>query len=508
MEKRKGKPYWRWVNDYWTARGKPLDFVRHKHLIQLYKDQYPDIVYKKSGQAGLTERLITEALWLPDQFKENSIFYFPTSGLVGDLVQERVDEPLNANDYLRSISRTNYDYLKYRKVVDKVGLKKMSKGFVYFRGAQTTKQVKSVSGDCVFIDEIDEIDPVIIPYIDKRLLHSDRKWKRIASTPTYPNVGIDKIFGESDQHFCYLKCTHCGEWQVLDFFINVDQEKEMLVCKKCHGKIIPWDCKLNWIANKPDSEKRGYSINQLYSPFCNIHDVIQNSKRTTEYEIQQFYNQDLGLAYEPKGSKITEKDLDSCKRHYTCPAKSDEAFIGIDVGRMLHYVIIDKEKFLHCGEVKTFTEIEHIIDEFDIKCGVIDALPETRKAQELCNAFRGRIYICYYSGMKEVKDREWFKVSETDGEYKINTDRTISLDVSQNLIKKQKIKLPKNLELYPDFINHCKNLSRVIKKDSTESNVKIEYIRVGDDHLRHAFNYANIARHIFDRIPEPEICII
>lgn len=82
--------YFDWVRRYWTSRGKPLDFKDHSYLLDFYKDQSDEIITMKSVQTGATERLVTEALWLPDQFKENAIYLFPTSGTLSDLVQERV----------------------------------------------------------------------------------------------------------------------------------------------------------------------------------------------------------------------------------------------------------------------------------------------------------------------------------------------------------------------------------------------------------------------------------
>jgi len=92
--------YFEWVKSNWTSRGKPLDFKEYKYLVDIYKDQHWFICYMKSAQTGGTERVLTESLWLPDQYQENTMYVFPTGGSVGDLVQERVDEPLNNREYL------------------------------------------------------------------------------------------------------------------------------------------------------------------------------------------------------------------------------------------------------------------------------------------------------------------------------------------------------------------------------------------------------------------------
>ena len=79
-----------------------MDFKKHSYLEQVYADQIGNgngvIVYQKSSQVGLTERMITEALWIPDQNYHNSIYFFPTTSTISDLVQERVDTPINNNE--------------------------------------------------------------------------------------------------------------------------------------------------------------------------------------------------------------------------------------------------------------------------------------------------------------------------------------------------------------------------------------------------------------------------
>lgn len=497
------KPYFIWVKNYWTARGEPLDFEEHKYLKQIYQDQHPNIVFKKSAQTGFTERMITEAIWLADQFKENSLYFFPTSGTIGDMVQERVDEPINNSEYLTAVSGRAKKLLG--KQADKVGLKRFSKGFTYFRGANKPTQITSSSGDAVFIDEIDRMPVENIPYLDKRTEHSKRKWMRCASTPTIPNFGIDRKYTESDQHECWITCTKCNEKQTLTFWDNVDIEKEQLVCKKCNEEIVPWKCEMEWIAKNPDSDVRGYYINQLYSPRLNIKNVIKESKKTAEWEIMQFYNQILGLAYEPKGSKVGEEDIDACIRDYTSPMKEDNTFMGVDVGKALHIIIRGKKKILYIGDVKDFEDVDKLMDSYNVKKCVVDALPETREVQKFIDRFPGRAFFCYYSGLKEVKKGEWFK-REKDSP-KINTDRTLALDMVTDEIKTQEIEMPKNIRDYIEFIQHLKSLTRVVQKDS-KGNVKASYVETGPDHLFHAVVYATIAKYIFYSTTDPEIFIL
>jgi len=503
LEERTTKDYLDWVYDNWTARGEPLEFVKHKYLEQIYKDQSREIVYCKSAQCGATERMITEALWLPDQFKENALYLFPNTGDVSDLVQERIDEPINASSYLSVVSGRAKRIAG--KQADKVGLKRMSKGFIYFRGSNKATQIISVSADALFIDELDRMNQDNVPFFNKRLKHSKRKWLRWASTPTIPGIGIDEKFQESDQHHCHVKCNDCDTWQVLDFENNIDQEKLQLVCKECRKEIVPWEMDMKWIPKNPESEIRGYHITQLYSPMLDVKELVKESLKTDEFNKMQFYNQSLGLAYEPKGAKITDADIQACIRDYLIPFKEQKepVFMGVDVGRVLHYVIRTKKRVIEIGEVADFEDLDKKMKEYNIRKVVFDALPETRKVQEFINRFKGRAYRIYYTGLKEPKKDEFFR---RDGD-KVNTDRTLSLDYSGNEIKEQEIEMPRNINDKTDYKTQLGNLIRVIQEDK-HGNKSATYVKTGPDHYRHAQNYAFIAKGIFEETTTPEAFVL
>ncbi len=517
------KPYFQWVNQHWSSRGIPLEFYKHKYLVQIYKDQHPEIVWKKGAQGGGTERSITEAIWLADQFKENALYLMPTSGVIGDMVQERVDEPINNSKYLSGRSGRLGKVLS--KQTDKVGLKRLGKGFVYFRGSQNANQITSVPADVVFVDERDRMIEENVPYFFKRLLHSARKWKRTLGTPTIPGFGVDAEYEKSDQREYLIKCNGCNEWQHLNFEENVvydwdDNNKivsnEKLICKKCKKIVVPWECQTDWVRKNRNSDIHGYFIHQLYSPFLDLKELVKDSKKTAIWELQQFFNQDLGLAYEPVGAKITEEIIKSCIRDYTIPFAFADVAVGIDVGKVLHVVTRSKDKIVDIRKCEHFLKddgpdsLEEYLIARQPKKIVIDALPETRSAMKLAKKFPGRVFLCYYSGLKEVKEDEikkgiWYKVIK--GEPVVHTDRTLSLDSAFDQLKQQNCFMPKNIDDYLEFKAQVKSLVRVIIEDS-KGNKKAEYKNQGEDHFGHAYNYATIASDMMSRIVMPEIFTI
>ena len=179
---------------------------------------------------------------------------------------------------------------------------------------------------------------------------------------------------------------------------------------------------------------------------------------------------------------------------------SDYSFMGIDVGKIFNVIIIDKEKVLYIGEVKTVDELIGLAERYKNKCAVIDGNPEGRAAEEFCKRAQGDNYMCWYVNTSGFSKGQWFKTEPL----KVTTGRTMSLDKSTNLLKKQKIKLPKNLEAYPDFKKQIKNLTR-IQQENKSGDIIAQYLKTGADHYRHSLNYANLAKYIYDMAGVPEI---
>src|SRR4030066_1315108 len=60
--------YFTWVKAVWlNARNEPLDFEKHKYLVDIYQDQHPSLIFQKAAQMGISERLISEAVWVCDR---------------------------------------------------------------------------------------------------------------------------------------------------------------------------------------------------------------------------------------------------------------------------------------------------------------------------------------------------------------------------------------------------------------------------------------------------------
>jgi len=491
--------YFTWVRAIWlTARGTPLDFMSRKYLVDIYRDQYPNIVYMKASQLGISERLISESVWIADQLKMNVLYTFPTQVHLQDFVQARLNPVLTNSEYLRTQIDSGED-----KRVEKLGLKRIGKGYIYFRGSQNEKQIVTIDADCIIIDERDRFDENNVPYIEKRLLASKLKWRREASTPTLPGKYIHSSYLASDQRVWQIPCRKCGTWQELDFFKNVDLRKRIIRCYKCKKPLNRF-VQGKWTITNPKSKIHGYKINGLYNPTITIAEIVTKYRRaqlTGFSALQQFYNQDLGLPYEATGQKIQVSELDACKKDYMIPITGLKGcYAGVDIGVEYHHVIVIEKmpnamRLIWAGTIKNFfgpyDSLEAIMNQYDIKLMVIDKKPETTKVKELMDKFPGKVYAVDYPMMKfSVQDYfQW-----DDVKFELRLDRTISLDYLISDIQNQRLELPQNINMVEDFYDHIRAEERITEKNKRTGTEVAMWIEKGADHYLHALNYARMAQ--------------
>lgn len=420
------------------------------------------------------------------------MFLFPADPQLNDFSHARVDPAIVDSSYLS------------RRVlgIDNVGLKQIGKGFVYFRGAQTKTKLKSVDADMVLFDEYDEIPEQAISLAEKRLGHSLLKMKRYASTPTIPDTGIDHLYEKSDKRAWHLKCSHCNEWQPLNFADNVDLKSADVICRKCKQ---PLDrlTRGEWVPEHPGRAMHGYHINKLFCARTDVKELIENSFKTRSFEIQEFYNSDLGEAYIVPGGRLTDDVIDSCVDNYHMPGTSERCTMGVDIGKDIN-VRISKHKgdikhAVYIGTVKEFEQLDVLMNQYDVSMCVVDALPETRKATEFCARFPGRAFRCYYWS-SDTSRSEYFAKDEDD--QKVTANRTVACDYMVNRLRIRTNRLPRNIKDIPHYYDQMKAPARIFKKDERGNEYAMYVEGNKADHYFHAEVYDEIAYNIILKILE------
>ena len=422
------------------------------------------------------------------------MYFFPTDTDVTDFSKGRAKPLIESNPY--SIASCMED-------TDSVGIKKVAKAFIYFRGMKSRVAVKSVPADMVVFDELDEAPPESVDMARKRMSHSKFQYEIALSNPTIPNYGIDAEFQKSDQHYWLMKCPHCGEWNnVVEQFPDCIQKGAngmYISCRKCGLELDRNNG--DWVPKYPSrTEVRGYQYSQLIAPFIKINSLWSEYQAAIQKgRLQVFHNLTLGLAYVSAKEKLTkEQVLELCDPRFPDDPWDlpGSVFMGIDQGRDLHVVFKKRCK----DKVLTWFVIEKDFEALDkymkkvARC-VIDALPETRKAREFALRHPGQVYLNFYVE-KQKGEVKW-----DDEEFICQENRTESMDASHAGYHSKKNVLPPRSPEAEEFAEHCSNVAKKLDEDEETGSKRYIWVKLGEDHFRHADNYACIAAAAFSDGP-------
>jgi len=501
FKKEKLSDYWSWIKAVWVnARGNPLTFDNRHYLKLVYQDQFRNIVYTKSAQMGLSERGISESIWVADQLDKVVLYTFPAQIQLQDFVQARVNPVISYSDYLKAKTE-NVD-----EKIHKLGLKKIGKGFIYFRGSTNEKQIITVDADMVVLDERDRFSQDSIPFIDKRMLGSELKWRREISTPTLPDMGIHKAYIDSDQRVWEIECKQCGLWQELDLFKNIDFDKNLCICKKCKKEMNRY-ADGRWNALKPErsEETHGYKINGLYNPMVTTEQIVKKYKKANINgfsELQQFFNQDIGVPYEIKGQSLQLSDIEKCRRDYISPYKVKlNTFAGCDVGNTKHHMIVVQKRgksllrVVWAGTLNNFfgpqDSVESVMETYGVQRLVIDKKPQTTMVAKLIAKYGKRVYACNYPN-SNFSVQNYFAWDDVKRE--LDVDRTISLDYLISDIQNERIELPGNINSVESFYDQLRSSVRITEKNKRTGIETARWVEKKADHYLHALNYARMAQ--------------
>ena len=392
-------------------------------LADIARDAHPLVVVMKSAQVGLTELEVNLALHAADTGyagRGNVLFLMPNQNQMDDFARSRFDRAIQDSAYLRERLQPEPPR---RKGADSMRLKRVGDGYIYLRGADSQRQIASVDADLVILDEFDQMGEGVLELAEKRIASSRAGRIVVASTPRYPEAGIDALFRESDRRRYLLPCPSCGLEQALTWAANVDQERALVVCTECRE---PMDVgvKGRWVAEAPGNAMiRGYHLSRLYSPWADIKAMIAASQSPTPRGQQEFRNSDLGQAFVVEGGGLTLDVLDRCREEYSLEEYAGERCVmGVDVGIKLHVVIRELSEqaredparprpLWFAGIVDAFEDLEALMERFNVAGTVIDAQPEVHKVAEFARRHPLQVRVAWYG--RQDSGFEW--VSAQDG---------------------------------------------------------------------------------------------
>jgi hypothetical protein len=510
---------WTGIFAHRTHKNRALSFDRRKYLIHLYKNKNPNINVMKSTQCGVSEWLIVKA-WNRAEHGRGVFYVLPTYNLKNTFVKDRFDRSIEYSNYYRSFQLATKEFI----VSESSTLKHIGRGSINFVGSNSSVAFTSYAGDVAIIDEEDECDQENLKMTPERLSDCpDPEFYRVGN-PKVSGVGIDHQYSISTRMKWGFKCDKCNHWIMPDFFVHLvthegendyvladrewtrDSERDIyMICDKCHRPVNKF-ADGEWIPEQK-SDIDGYHISKLFSGAVTNKYMIERftDGLSDETAMQRFYNGDLGLPHTSKGAKIDYDMLDDCIEQYTMPNRcKDVCTMGVDVGSKLHVRINQilhngQDRAVYIGAVNELSDIVELLTRYNVKCGIIDALPELRIAKQFTKLGKGFFRCQYKETNKDLIDRK----NKT-----ITVDRTSSLD---NIKAKINIKtqiLPRNARSLLPLLQDTKGSKvseyyfHMCASTRVFDEKRNKYIWVEGskaDHLFHAENYCNIAKKLLKR---------
>lgn len=464
----------------------------------------------KSTQAGVSVMMIVKMFHFAYNWSIRAMYGLPRQQDTIDFVGTRID-PIIASSPLLS---------KVKGMPDSLHTKRIGNSYIFFM--EMTTEPRSLPADVLYLDEVDLCDPDNLSTALNRLDASRWKLNYFLSTPTVSNYGIDALYKDSDMREWLVKCPKCGEWQMLDWEVNLrvvgnpnDPTEVFYGCEKCNAELtVPHIQTGKWVPQKPgrSSEHVGFHISQMYTtPARDLYRIF----RDPQTKIEEFYRKRLGKPYEIGGGSIERDDfLVNCfiepYEFEEFPDGTSSYYIGADQGNELQVLVAKVEKdsryrkIVHIERIpldKGFDRLSQLIVLFRAKRVVGDANPNRHEMLKLQKRFPGRVILADYAEQKAV-----WTTKRADPKSKVITNvtinRTTGLDGVMESIKDGQWLLPgmpprlhEDVETVIDQVTALKRDVENRKTAAGEVPVAV-YRKIRADHFGHSWLYLKTAVEI------------
>lgn len=513
----------KWAETYRVLGGGsfpgPWRFTHHPWLKEMHDSEAPLNVGQKAAQVGFTEALLNRVFFNIDIKKWDCLYLLPAQKPdAADFTASRFDPALEASDHLSKIFSE----------VKNLHHKRAGSVNLYVRGSRSKSQLKSIPVNFIAFDEVEEMELDNIPLAMERMSGQIEKMAWMISTPRIDNIGINKYYRMTTQEKFFFKCPSCSKRIEFKFpdniVITADDIRDpkvkdsYYVCNECKNE-LPQKAKRTflqtgeWVPTHPGPDARGFNLNQMYSPAITPGDLALAYLKSLSdpTEESEFFNSKLGITHTVDGARLDDAIIEECimpghRRQNDYPG-GNLVTMGVDVGTFLNIEIdewflpgyspgLDVNSHATCkvlwyGKLKDFDELPKLMLKYKVVFCVIDANPETRKAQEFAAKIPGRIKLCFYSRGAVARN-----IYETKGlDTAISVDRTSWLDMSLGRFKKGKkqggIILPLDIDL--EYKANLTNIVRIYEKDADGNPIGRYVNGSSPDHYAHSRNYAEIA---------------
>lgn len=303
------------------------------------------VVVMSSAQVGKTEILNNIVGYFIDQDPSTILNLQPTLEMAQTWSKDRLapmvrDNPCLTDKVTESKAKDGKNTILH---------KLFPGGHITIVGANSPAGLASRPIRIVLCDEVDrypasagtEGDPVNLAI--KRTTTYWNKKIGLFSTPTLKGISrIEAAFEESDQRYFYVPCPHCGKYQRLKWsqvkFNDNDASSAFYECEHCSAHLTDTDriraIRLGyWKAEKPFKGVAGFHLNEFYSPWRKITDIVQdflNAKGNPD-KLKTWVNTCLGETWEEQGESVEASALEQRVENYkTIPNGGLILTMGVD----------------------------------------------------------------------------------------------------------------------------------------------------------------------------------
>lgn len=528
-----------------TVRNHPITFMisgrdmqkaqaHRPWQVQIINDQHRTKAIIKSRQLGLSEMGVGTMLHFADTHSYDAVkclYTFPTNDQMTKFVQTRLD-PVLAQGYYSTIVNQDVNSLKAKQIRN---------SFLYFRTSSKPGAVEGVDIDYLSMDEYDRVPALAEASALESMSSSPYKIVTRWSTPSAPDIGIHRLYEQSDQ-FCYLhKCERCNHYNEMSYDeytpeAAIEQRGNLLcvnakgvdviaktvvdgsfqfVCQKCGEPLDRW-YNGEWVAKYPDRTKggdgtRGYMISQMNAVWVTADELKR--KELKSLSKQAFYNYTLGYPYADAKLTVTSKDVYTHRRADLPepPANRDNykfISVGIDWGNR-HWVSIhgvrtdgkvDLIKLFSVGKSNPLRPEEIDVDIQAIRLGLFPYQPDIivadigdsgDKVAKLIQIFgKEKVYGCVYPSTPKSTGNLVPVWSENGN--KVTVDKLMQNKRYITKMKEGEIGFYQNVDMELQlFIEHWGNVViRDEEDESTATGFRQVIGRKGDDHFSQASVYS------------------
>ena len=519
--------FWALKNEIKLMGGTTFTLDGCEYMADIMRDVARNLAVMKGAQARITTLFMLRAIHALRyrKYPQGSIYYFPNKIAVENFSKTRMGPIIADNPCIK----------KHLRNTNSVNIKRVGDAFLRLLGASSTTDiqgkkdstsVRSEPADEAILDEFDLFNDAIADMIPDRLLNSELKLMVKLGTPTIPDFGIDKAFGESDQKMRMIKCRACNAYTCIteEFPNSISYKKETsheknqpyFCCIKCNKEIFVIDGV--YVAKFPDRYDKkyptegvsGYHVSHFITPHCELPMVMSRYEEAMidSTKMGTFYNSMLGLAYIAIEDRLRQQDVFNCCGDDQMKTRSEVGTaMAADIMKTNRVLIAEKKKdggakIIYMARVSGFDALYDLVGQFNVRSAAVCLRPyeeSFRKFQVRCSKRDPKVTVYGVEYPGSDKQRNLLKTDEKSGIYTLA--RTEAMDGSQAWIRSGKLEIPRKCEEVLIFAKECTNTAKTLETNEKTGDRVYRYRPVGDkqEHYRHCVNYLKLALlNLFD----------